>query len=298
MARVDALVHILEGADIAFKKIDSLLRGPTIAEIAVCMQAGIWRYCALAAAFPFQNRTTRGGRQYAGVNAVSEELVAVLRLFGLAAQPGRADAALQPGISVFDAATDLDLRRIVTSVRRCAEPVLWVGTGGLAQALTAGHDHPALPRLPRPILGMFGSDQKATADQLAACEPHWLQIENHELDAVPLRLTQAGLALISFRLPSNTPRAPAAAEIATGMAHLVDRIDPPGTVVVAGGETLRSLCDALGATSLLVQGRLVPGVPHSIMIGGRWNGVTVVSKSGAFGPPSLLRELIVERTAP
>jgi hypothetical protein len=28
------------------------------------------------------------------------------------------------------------------------------------------------------------------------------------------------------------------------------------------------------------------------MCGGRWNGVTVVSKSGAFGHPHLLRDLL------
>src|ERR1700709_1678383 len=42
MARIGALVKVLEGADIAFKKIDSLLRGPTIAELVACMRAGIW----------------------------------------------------------------------------------------------------------------------------------------------------------------------------------------------------------------------------------------------------------------
>jgi uncharacterized protein YgbK (DUF1537 family) len=66
--------------------------------------------------------------------------------------------------------------------------------------------------------------------------------------------------------------------------------------VVSGGETLHSLCDAVGATGLLVQGRLVPGVPCSVMVGGKWDGVAVVSKSGAFGPPDLLRSLILERT--
>jgi hypothetical protein len=32
------------------------------------------------------------------------------------------------------------------------------------------------------------------------------------------------------------------------------------------------------------------------MQGGRWDGITVVSKSGAFGCPHLLRDLILERT--
>jgi uncharacterized protein YgbK (DUF1537 family) len=67
---------------------------------------------------------------------------------------------------------------------------------------------------------------------------------------------------------------------------------PPGTLVVAGGETLRGLCLSLGARSLELQGRIIPGLPRSIMRGGRWDGVTVISKSGAFGTPTLLRDLL------
>jgi uncharacterized protein YgbK (DUF1537 family) len=63
-------------------------------------------------------------------------------------------------------------------------------------------------------------------------------------------------------------------------------------VVVAGGETLRALCTVLGAEALEVRGRIEPGVPRSVMRGGRWNGVDVVSKSGAFGRPDLWRELL------
>jgi uncharacterized protein YgbK (DUF1537 family) len=299
MAKVGGLVRLLEGADIAFKKIDSLLRGPTLAEIAACMHAGIWRHCALAPAFPYHGRVTRAGRQYTsaadGWSAVCNDMVAGLRLLGVMARTSEPDSRLRPGVTVFDAETDEDLQRIVSTVRRCAAPVLWAGTGGLAQAI-AGRSHPDPAALPRPILGLFGSDQPATADQLAACEPHWLQNQGEAFDAVPARLDNAGLALISFDLPFGTTRASAAAQIAAGIGRLIARIDTLGTVVVAGGETLRSLCKAVGAASLLAQGRLVPGVACSVISGGRWNGVTVVSKSGAFGHANLLRELILERT--
>ena len=49
---------------------------------------------------------------------------------------------------------------------------------------------------------------------------------------------------------------------------------------------------SLGAASLEVQGRILPGLPRSVLRGGLWDGVTVVSKSGAFGPPHLLRDLL------
>jgi uncharacterized protein YgbK (DUF1537 family) len=212
---------------------------------------------------------------------------------GLAARSG---PDLEPGVTVFDAETDDDLRRVVATGRACAEPVLWVGTGGLAQALAAGRPPRSPPPLPNPILGLFGSDQPATGAQLAACAPHWLDIGDDDFLRVPDRLDETGIALVSFRLPPGTDRLAAAGRIATAIRRLSQHIRPPGTIVVAGGETLRSVCDAVGATSLLVTGRLVPGVPCSTIIGGRWDGVTVVSKSGAFGHPLLLRDLILERT--
>jgi D-threonate/D-erythronate kinase len=296
---VHRMVPHIASSDIAFKKIDSLLRGNTIAELAACMNG--WHYCALAPAFPYQGRITKDGRQHAkGADGtwqpVGDNLVAALRQAGVPAQPGQLGASLQPGITVFDAETDDDLHQVVATVRRHPHRVLWSGTGGLAQALAAGVPTPSLPPLPGPILGLFGSDQRATTAQLAACEPHW--INTTDAAAIRRRLDTAGLALASFDLPAGTSRAAAASHIADQCRELARTLPPPGTVLVAGGETLRTLCQALGATSLEVQGRIVPGVPRSIMRGGRWNGISVVSKSGAFGHTNLLRELLaLERSA-
>jgi uncharacterized protein YgbK (DUF1537 family) len=296
----------LTAADIAFKKIDSLLRGPTIAELAACMGGQGWQYCALAPAFPFQARITRGGRQYARNHSgdwipAGDDLVTALRTAGVSVQPGRLDADLHPGITVFDAETDDDLRRVVATVRRCPCPVLWSGTGGLAQALAAGTSAPALPALPQPILGLFGSDQSATATQLAACAPH--RVLSHDgdpasADVIAQCLATTGVALTTFAVPAGASRIVAAAHIARRIDHLTRTLHPPGTLIVAGGETLRQVCQSLGATSLEVHGRILPGVPRSIMRGGRWDGVTVVCKSGAFGHKNLLRDLLTaERKA-
>ncbi len=330
-ATVAGMVVQLTGADIAFKKVDSLLRGPTLAEVAACMASGLWRFAVLAPAFPYQGRITRNRRQYRRTGTqwtqVSDDLVTALQALGAAAQPGRPGAELAPGVSVFDAETDDDLRHILATVARHQQQVLWIGSGGLAQAMAADHPQPLeqhqpdwhsradkvarenngldradcssqpasglAPPLPRPILGLFGSDQPATADQLAACDPHWLEITDQAFAAVPSRLRQAGVALVSFRLPAGISRNAAARHIGDCIRGLTARIEPPGTIVVAGGQTLQGLCDCLAVQRLVVQGRLVPGVPVSLIQGGRWHGVAVVSKSGAFGHPHLLRELIL-----
>ncbi len=107
-----------------------------------------------------------------------------------------------------------------------------------------------------------------------------------------MALHENGVALASFDLPTGLTRDAAAECIRFGMESLLRERNPPGTLLAAGGETLRGICQALGAHSLEVQGRIVPGLPRSRLCGGAWDGVAVVSKSGAFGPPNLLRDLL------
>ena len=64
---VREIAPLLAGADIAFKKIDSLLRGPWVAELDACLRTGLWDACIVAPAFVHQGRMTRSGQQY--VNA-------------------------------------------------------------------------------------------------------------------------------------------------------------------------------------------------------------------------------------
>ena len=48
------LAPLLDGATIAYKKIDSLLRGPWVAELDACLRTGAWDACIVAPAFPHQ----------------------------------------------------------------------------------------------------------------------------------------------------------------------------------------------------------------------------------------------------
>jgi uncharacterized protein YgbK (DUF1537 family) len=302
VAAVARLVPLLATADIAYKKIDSLLRGTTVAELAACMRTGLWDTCVLCPAFPYQGRITRGGRQYArdatGVwSAVTGDIVSALQAAGAAARHGDPAQPPGPGIAVFDAETDADLCA-VANAGRAAGKVLWSGSGGLAQALVGTTAMTGFMPLPRPVLGLFGSDHAVTASQLIACHPHWITFRTHDPSPVLDRLRQSGLALASVDLPSGLSRSDAARRIRSGFDILLDDLPPPGTLLVAGGETLAGLCRALGVTHLEVQGRIVPGLPHSILRGGRWDGVPVVSKSGAFGTTSLLSDLLLERTEP
>ena len=142
-ARVQALAPALADADIAYKKLDSLWRGQAAAELAACLAAGGWQHCVLAPAFPAQRRITRGGRVLVGQAdgcwaPAPIDPVAALAAEGLQARPGRDDAPLPPGISLFDAETEDDLARIVALGAPLRAPVLWCGSGGFARALARG----------------------------------------------------------------------------------------------------------------------------------------------------------------
>ena len=112
------------------------------------------------------------------------------------------------------------------------------------------------------------------------------------------RLAERGVAMVSLHLPPDLDRATAARRIAEEFARLVQTVPRPGTLIVAGGETLKALCLALGARCLEAAGQVSPGVPRSAMRGGAWDGLDVVSKSGAFGADTLWRDLLARNGLP
>jgi uncharacterized protein YgbK (DUF1537 family) len=288
----------LGGADIAYKKIDSLLRGPWVAELEACVQSGLWDACIVAPAFPYQGRMTRDGRQYARMpdgswSATGAAITDQLRACGLEARLIGTNEALPEGVSVFDAERDDDLDRIAKVGRDFSGRVLWCGSGGLAAALARGSDVSVPTQLKTPLLGIFGSDHAATAAQLSRCEAVVLSIRDVESDIEEIdRALERGVALVRLETSGVVSRAEAAVYFASEIARLAHAIVPPKSLIIAGGETLKGQMLAVEARALRVVGRLEPGLPKSVIQGARWAGVDVISKSGAFGPPDLLFSLL------
>lgn len=239
------LAPFLAGADLAFRKVDSLLRGHVAAELAESLPA--FDHCVFAPAFPFQGRITRNGRQ-------------CMRDGGIVA------SGPMP-VPMRDAETDADLERIVAEGRCLPGRVLWCGTAGLAGAL-AGRLPVIRPVLEGPILALIGSDHPVSHRQVALAP---------SARTVPV--------------PADASQTQAAGIIAAGFAALLRDAARPGVLFVSGGETLRAVCAILGAHRLDVDGEIEPGVPTSLLRGGRWDGQRIVSKSGAFGDDGFLARL-------
>jgi uncharacterized protein YgbK (DUF1537 family) len=105
-------------------------------------------------------------------------------------------------------------------------------------------------------------------------------------------IERTGTCLLTFEFAHETQAPEAARFIARGLHDLLPLTLRPSTLLVAGGETLSSVCRALGAKRLEVDAEFCAGVPHARLCGGLWDSVEVLSKSGAFGSPHLLDELL------
>jgi D-threonate/D-erythronate kinase len=296
-AIVREIAPLLAGADIAYKKIDSLLRGPWVAELDACLRTGCWDACIVAPAFVQQGRVTRAGRQYArahdGSWSAVGDIVRQLAERGLEARLAGPAAALEQGISVFDAESENDLDHIARLGQHYPGRRLWCGSGGLANALARGTDVSVPAKLNAPVLGIFGSDHPGTAAQLSMCEGVVIGSADvrQDLDRIK-RALDKGAAFVKLETPGTVSRTEAARHFSREIASLSQSIEPPGTLLIAGGETLKALASAVGASALQVLGRLEPGLPKSVIVDGRWAGVDVLSKSGAFGGADLWSSLL------
>lgn len=288
---------------LAFFKVDSLLRGHAGAELAALLAVQPFRHVVIAPAIPFQGRVTRGGRQHirdaAGWIATGEDLAPRLAATGHAVTRRLPGDAIPEGISLWDCETDHDLAGVAAAGLALAEPVLFVGAAGLAAALAGmlapASGIPARPSLHGPLLGLIGSDHPAMRGQLARVGAHVLRLSCGDDTAarrVSARLAETGVALLTADLPTGIDREVARARIDALFADLVSGLERPGLLFVSGGETLRALAGRLQIESLAITGEFQPGAPVSTLAGGRWNGLPVISKSGAFGTPDFLEILI------
>lgn len=306
---VSAWLPELADSRLALKKLDSLLRGNSFAELAVCCRDRAFDAVYVAPAFPAQGRLTEGGRLVvaaaasAGRDAPALSISEALAAEGIKAVVVPAGAAPPPrGVAVCDAATEADLQWLVQAGRSHDGHVLWCGSAGLARALAGSRgESVASPA----ELVIVGSRHPVSCGHVARLS------EGLGEDCVRLRAPDGVAAAIAavasalrlhrqaalvFELP---PLAAAEAETIylKGFAGLRDAIAPPAGVIVVGGDTLFRLLKALGATSLAALGERAPGIAVSHIDGGAWHGTVVTSKSGAFSDAGMFTDFIHRKPA-
>lgn len=319
-----------------YKKIDSTLRGNWAAETAALQPlAGI---AIVAPAFPATGRTTRNGCMF--VKGEPLETTDIWRLEGLT---GRADmvalltaqglrtarvpldtiragtAAVQAQLNtcvadgfhavVCDAEAEQDLETLARASVDLDTPVFWVGSGGLARALSNvapvhGTTAAAAPaHHTGPVLTLIGSMSGVSGKQgeylcqlarmpALVVPPQTLRdgaghAAWHSMQQSIAEYLSAGRDLLvsigrddSFD-PAEGP------QLSTALAQLVrPSFDKVGGLIATGGETARAMLAAAGIGALVLQREVEPGVPLSTTPG--TSARSVVTKAGAFGTEAAL----------
>lgn len=266
-----------------FHKVDSVLRGHPFAATAAMMQYLDLPCSLFAPAFPAMGRITRGGLQLVRTEdhwapAATSDIAAGLLAAGLRPCSDAVGQAAATNAIVVDASSVEDLDQAVA--RQTDRRVLWVGSRGLAEALAG----PVVPvECPPLAIVVIGTSHPATRAQLAHAGARLAPAAGMGV----IRPKPGECVIIDSVVDSGTP---AMTRAAVRQAAL--RIDPAGlegrSMFVTGGETLSVVLDAVGALSLDCLGEVGPGLPYSILRGGRLDGCSIISKSGGFGAPDLL----------
>lgn len=271
---VGRIARHLAGAETAFLKVDSLLRGHMASDLAALRQG--WPRVVVAPAFPAHGRTFSGERALAVVADLADHgLEPVHVKLGC-------DAALlaRGGLLVVEAEVDDDLRRAVTG----QGPTLWVGSAGLAGVLAepgGAASRPAVPPRELPVLTVVGSRTALARRQVQEA----LRGRDDLRHVDGLGATDGpGDLVVSLPAGGGPDEVSLVRALARELRELDDRF---GALVLVGGDTAREVLAAFEVTELDVVGEIEPGTALSVDPAGR----AVVTKSGSFGDESALRRI-------
>ena len=296
---------------LAYKKVDSLLRGNTFAEIAWLQTHGGFAGTIFAPAFPAQGRITTNDRQWVIKNGedmqpVARPLQPAFAELGAATCPSYESCGTLPAVWIPEVRDDGDLDRIAALLDAATSTYLWSGSAGLAHAiarrrgLVPGSGTTTSPvRRDGPTVLISASFQPtlyAQWDALKAALPTPAIAERARPEEIAhaLALTQKGAKQVRFDL---SPRKAMTQEesmrlLQRNISQLVDGLPKPGQVMIVGGDTLLGLCRTTGAGALLASASIRAGWGCARLIGGCWDGVYCYSRSGAFGGPDDLIEMM------
>ncbi|CAN1497801.1 Four-carbon acid sugar kinase, N-terminal domain containing protein [Rhabdaerophilaceae bacterium] len=299
-----AMVSTLSGhlraapGKLCFFKLDSLLRGNAGMELAQVLKQNTYERVIIAPALPGQSRITRHTRQYRRHGdewvLTGEDIAKTLRDNGFSVALGRAGEAAPPGICLFDAECDRDLDAIAQAGLSRSSPCLWVGSSGLAAALarTSFAATGEAADLAGPLLGLIGSNHPVMLEQLSRVASNTVMALSEGSPDIVRLMARDGALFVTSHLDPGMDRVAARERIAERFAKMVEYLPPPALLFVSGGETLRELIIPLGGRGVEVFGEYEPGAPLSRLVDGVWDGVQVLSKSGAFGGPDFLVTLL------
>ena len=224
---------------------------------------------------------------------------------------------VDPTVIVADAASESDLATLAGACARLSPGPILCGSAGLAAHVPQAYDiaeerSEINPWVAGPTLMILGTNEATTREQMsilkadgrthewevhvdsapfAWARPHAPRLVNE----VTAQLEAGGDAVISLVGLHPGLHSDDAADGIALLAEVAKRVISayrPATLVVSGGWTAISVARELGATSAEILGEVATAVPVCKLIGGPFDGLTIVTKGGALGDRDALLRVV------
>lgn len=230
-------------------------------------------------------------------------------------------------IILFDAENRQELANIVDVAFMMERMPLLVGSAGLAREVAKKiSSRSSIPRASgegskpfKHLLIISGSASRVTHQQLKQIEgndvpeftlpPSWLipgntiseterkNISKKIADALSKRHALLKAPIEPF--PKDLTDPTVHLKITKSLASLAlsaleeSRVNPHEfALILTGGETAMSVIRLLQAEGIKIEGELLEGIMKGHLTGGKWDGMTVVTKAGAFGNEDALKNVV------
>jgi uncharacterized protein YgbK (DUF1537 family) len=226
-------------------------------------------------------------------------------------------------IIVIDATTQHHLRIIAKAAIALNLIELTCGSAGLAEALS--QEINLVTRYP--VVVIAGSTNDVTRRQILKVEHdldsciidvdpceilNGVKAKHKEIKRVVEEAVRAiyngkNVLITSARLPESLSKARAKGEelgmknvevakaISSALGEIANKIVEYGKItglILIGGSTAMDVCLTLGARGILFEDEVLPGVPCGRLVGGRHDGLKVVTKAGGFGDENAIIDII------
>jgi uncharacterized protein YgbK (DUF1537 family) len=228
-------------------------------------------------------------------------------------------------IIIFDAVSRGDLKNIVEAAFYIDRIPLFVGSAGLAEEVAKKLTPPKAETSQKiksfnNILIVSGTASSVTHQQLEQVERRHVPSfrlnkslitgedretldEKKELSKKIANALSQGITvlkapseMLSPEDPTELPIHPRITETLASVAFLAlkaSKIKPADlALILTGGETAQNVINGLEPEGIEIEGELLEGIVRGHLIGGKWDGLTVVTKAGAFGREDALEKIV------
>ncbi len=221
-------------------------------------------------------------------------------------QMERDNCKVEKGAYTFDAVTNEHLQYIAEKVLQSRRRILWIGSAGMAAGILQKNTDA------KPALAVVGSISQKTMEQIAYCKSQGIQVVKiNMVEAYQTKNTQETIDQCMELLQNNISVIVTAAacrrdydefaaygkknnvstdKLAEFVKQTLSRTACAvlkqariSKVFLTGGDTAIAVIQQLHAKGEEIEKEILPGFVQGRLCGGVCNGMTIVTKAGAFG---------------